>query len=816
MVAAVELHGQGLEHLHEGRYKTAQRTFLRALKHGPDVDCHARILISLAMCEAMLGEPEQGLALCRDAATMDGLAVATVAVAKAQGALIASELGAFDVALCDYRESLKGLAPGTKERANTLVDYGNALAECHQLAESAIAFEEAAHTFEQLGDDVGRCQAMHNLGCTRRDQGDLAGAVELMDEAYDVLRGLSDTMRAYCTMDRASVHLLSGNSGRAISLLREAAAIFGRHRVPRQHAECELLSARAHLRSDPAASARLARQAARRLRRHGNDAWALRADSVAFVARASDGHPPPPLWFAEADTLSATLRENGLAHQAQLVDLHAAIWAARHADRAHARFLVERGRTRSTDSLTERLLERQAKAELARAGGRRKDALHHLRVGLDLLQNWQASFGSLDLMSSVAGHGRDLARLGIEIALGYGDPALVFEWSERARSLATRVIPVRPPDDPEAAADLVEIRQLTVEEPRPGSREARRLAELRERVSRRAWLGRGSGQVRDIASLDDVRVALGLDTALVSFLWDGTDIWALLVTDEGTHVESLCADWLFLELERGLQADLDMSAASLSPTMAAAVRRSARDRLDQIGDLLIAPLLDRIDERRVVITQAGVVSGVPWGMLAGLVGRPLTVAPTASSWLAGRGALQVGHTGFVAGPRVPRAEEEVTKSASSWPRSVVLCGEVATVDAVVELASSVDLLHVSAHGRHASENPLFSGVELADGPLYGYDIDRLRRVPTIVVLSACEVGRSTQRWVEESLGMVNAWLHAGARCVVASPAAVADDRACELLQDVHRQMAEGVPPAHALAAATAEEPSTFMCFGAGW
>ena len=111
------------------------------------------------------------------------------------------------------------------------------------------------------------------------------------------------------------------------------------------------------------------------------------------------------------------------------------------------------------------------------------------------------------------------------------------------------------------------------------------------------------------------------------------------------------------------------------------------------------------------------------------------------------------------------------------------------------------MLHVAAHGRHAVDNPLFSGLELADGVLFGYDIDRMPRVPQIVVLSACEVGRSAVRWGEEAVGMTRAWLHAGTRCVIAAPVVVADDDACELLGALHTGLAGGLAPAAALAAA---------------
>ena len=197
----------------------------------------------------------------------------------------------------------------------------------------------------------------------------------------------------------------------------------------------------------------------------------------------------------------------------------------------------------------------------------------------------------------------------------------------------------------------------------------------------------------------------------------------------------------------------------------------------------------------------------------------MTVAQSATSWLARQSSsLRAGSAGLVAGPRVARAEEEVLAAAKAWHRSDVLIGGRASAEAVSSLASSVDVLHVAAHGRHSAENPMFSGLELVDGPWYGYDIDQLRAVPDVVVLSACEVGASTVRWGEELIGMAGAWLHAGTRRVVASAAAVNDVAAFEALVGVHEQLAAGVDPAVALAnavpAVSADSPPVpLVCFG---
>ena len=152
------------------------------------------------------------------------------------------------------------------------------------------------------------------------------------------------------------------------------------------------------------------------------------------------------------------------------------------------------------------------------------------------------------------------------------------------------------------------------------------------------------------------------------------------------------------------------------------------------------------------------------------------------------------------------------------PITAFAAGHDATAAAVSELAGRVDVLHVAAHGRHSAENPLFSGLELADGTWFGYDIDQLPAVPDVVLLSACEVGRSSVRWGEELIGMTAAWLHAGARCVVASPAAVNDNAAHDVLVRVHEALASGADPATALAGTvsavtTDAAPAPFLCFG---
>jgi hypothetical protein len=369
------------------------------------------------------------------------------------------------------------------------------------------------------------------------------------------------------------------------------------------------------------------------------------------------------------------------------------------------------------------------------------------------------------------------------------------------------------------AADLAELREIAHAREDARRTDPEREAELRQRVRERAWHHQGSGEVSDPIELAELQDALGAGNALVAYVVTGNRVIALVVTETAATQVDLGERTTLDGVLDGLLPDLDMAAAELPDALAGAVRRELGARLDRLATLLVAPVLTTVGDRQVVLTPSGLLAAVPWSLLTGFAGRPVTVAQSATSWLARRERpLRSGSAGLVAGPRVDRAEDEVLAAAKEWGRAHVLTGAAVTAEAVSGLATGVDVLHVAAHGKHSAENPMFSGLELIDGPWYGYDIDQLRAVPDVVVLSACEVGASTVRWGEELIGMTGAWLHAGSRRVVASAAAVNDVAAFDALVRVHERLAAGADPAAALADAvpafTADAPPVpLVCFG---
>ena len=136
------------------------------------------------------------------------------------------------------------------------------------------------------------------------------------------------------------------------------------------------------------------------------------------------------------------------------------------------------------------------------------------------------------------------------------------------------------------------------------------------------------------------------------------------------------------------------------------------------------------------------------------------------------------------------------------------------------------LAHVACHGSFRGDNPLFSSLSLADGPLTVHDILSLDHVPEIVVLGACDVGESVAVAGAEVLGLAAGCLTAGASSVVASVLPLPDGAAAPVLADLVGRIARGTTPATALAETTAAardtaDPTAYAvatslcCFGAG-
>src|SRR5206468_5149400 len=129
----------------------------------------------------------------------------------------------------------------------------------------------------------------------------------------------------------------------------------------------------------------------------------------------------------------------------------------------------------------------------------------------------------------------------------------------------------------------------------------------------------------------------------------------------------------------------------------------------------------------------------------------------------------------------------------------LLLGPGASVAAVLAALNHSRVAHIAAHGSFRSDNPLFSSLSLADGPLTVYDLQGLDRAPQLVVLAACDGGSSSVAAGDELLGLATGFLGLGTNVLVAPMGPVSDEDVAGLMVDLHRRLRAGLSVAEALA-----------------
>lgn len=151
-------------------------------------------------------------------------------------------------------------------------------------------------------------------------------------------------------------------------------------------------------------------------------------------------------------------------------------------------------------------------------------------------------------------------------------------------------------------------------------------------------------------------------------------------------------------------------------------------------------------------------------------------------------AIEEPHSGRVAiwiGPNasLPNIRKERDLFLARFPNALVCESRQQVLESMRR--EGLDLVHVSAHGRHQEGNPMFSYIEFPDGPLYAAEISSLNFRVRKAVLLSCESGRVTIPFRREPDGLARAFLARGAEEVVGSSWLLDDDAALDLFRSLY-------------------------------
>ncbi|THA35207.1 CHAT domain-containing protein [Streptomyces sp. A1277] len=464
----------------------------------------------------------------------------------------------------------------------------------------------------------------------------------------------------------------------------------------------------------------------------------------------------------------------------------------------------------------------QAVIPMARAAwtaGEAETATDVLELGVELADLVRAAQPDPELRRRLQDEGAEVHELLVRYRLDGGDERAAFAVTERLRSrtlldsLSTAAL--RPPDGvpPELLAEeAVLLSERTALERAPRTDWAR-MHTVRQELAR-LWSALAAGQpagrehadirsgatVSADAALERLR---GEQVVVASYgrLNDGRLVVFTLDPRAGIGVTPVDADG-----DRLLRFVADNLGG------AGQVREMAEDLPDlfqQVLGPLVAPLTDRLRPGdTALICPTGPLHHVPFQALSP-DGGPLLLERNAVAYLPSVSLLRTldgrsrpsGHGSVVVGDPggdLPHAGDEARLLAGRLGAEPLL-GAAATRERVLASMARAEVLHAAWHASFRSDDPLGSGLVLADGLLTGLDILRQQwHGVRLAVLSACETGLGDVGRTDEALGLSRSLLFAGVRSLVMSLWRVPDRSTAALMADFHDLTLAGEPPTGAL------------------
>jgi CHAT domain-containing protein len=139
------------------------------------------------------------------------------------------------------------------------------------------------------------------------------------------------------------------------------------------------------------------------------------------------------------------------------------------------------------------------------------------------------------------------------------------------------------------------------------------------------------------------------------------------------------------------------------------------------------------------------------------------------------------------------AEREAKEIARLYPQSAVYLRAEATKPRAISLSPNYDILHFAVHGELRRDDPLNSGLLLAedgkeDGRLRVGEIFSLNLKADTVVLSACESGLGKITSGDEIIGLTRSFIYAGTPSIVTTLWKVNDRTSYELMREFYSNL----------------------------
>ncbi|MCC6616922.1 MAG: CHAT domain-containing protein [Anaerolineae bacterium] len=305
--------------------------------------------------------------------------------------------------------------------------------------------------------------------------------------------------------------------------------------------------------------------------------------------------------------------------------------------------------------------------------------------------------------------------------------------------------------------------------------------------------------------IEDIQRHLDADTRLVAYYDDGARPWIFVLSRDGIEFQPLP------ESVQAIHSLLEKLQSNISRALRAGAESPDSDILNKffrglsqkLYQALIAPVASQLEGcRRLIVVPYGSLHYLPFHLLHSgeqylIEGLELVVLPSASL-LTRRppqrapGVIALAHDWEGRLTHTCEEAEAVVRRLGGQ-----LCADAEARRAVLGSAPR-QVLHLATHGQYRIDQPDFSHILLADGPIYTDDLVQHDLSYELVTLSACETGRSHITAGDEVVGLGRGFLFAGAGALIASLWRVNDATTLNLMDALYAALQNGASKAAAM------------------
>jgi tetratricopeptide (TPR) repeat protein len=712
-------------------------------------------------------------------------------------------------------------------------------------------FQQAVETYEKARTFAAQntmpvlvAQADYNIAWLHYLRGEYSRAISQLRTTRDSCAGTGDDHHcALCHLDLSEIYLELNMAGEAAEAAEAAQGTF--HRLSMRYEEGKAAANRAIALSQQEKLDTALEQFsyARTLFVHEkNSVWCSLLDLYLAVALYKQGQDMEAKRLARAalrffttaqdrgKTILCHLLLSRLAMRASSASL-----ASRHCSRALA----------CLETLDSPAFSCQIHAMMAQAQqslGRTKQAYEHFQHARNSLEELRSGIHADELKISFM---RDRVKIYeglVDLCLTGSDEHLreAFTYIEQAksRSLFDLLLSERKSVH-ESGSEAIRIRQLRqelnwyqhrleIEQLGPRAQASPQIETLRtesrkrERELLRLSRENASLAVDDSSSsiagylpLEKVQEALDADSTIIEYFQVRDRLLVLLISRtqfEVLPIGAISGSEVLLSKLRFQMAKLRLGADYVA-AFGNVLFEATLEHLRKLYDELIAPVRASLQTSHLIVIPHGPLHHLPFHALhdrhSYLIDEfTVSYAPSAGIY-AHCSALKpsIGGRSLVMAipdPAIPLVEEEARAVAAVLPNAELVVGVDATHALLQERAEHARFLHIATHGYFREDQPMFSGIRLADSCLSLFDLYQLRLPVELVTLSGCSTGLNVVSAGDEILGLERGLMLAGAQSALLTLWDVHDQSTAEFMTVFYRKLEHGLTKARAFQEAMLE------------